>query len=84
MKTSVWALRMYGVPKEHIEWFKMDHKAESHVHCSTGFTKKFQIKVGVHQSSVHSPLLLIIVMDAITRSVKKPALWTLHIAATYS
>ncbi|VDO66763.1 unnamed protein product [Heligmosomoides polygyrus] len=38
---------------------------------------EFPISVGVHQGSALSPLLFVIVMDAITRDLQKPVPWTL-------
>ena len=41
--------------------------AQSHVHVGEGYNEEFEVKVGVHQGSVLSPLLFIIVLEAITR-----------------
>ena len=45
------------------------------VRCGAGGTKQFEIKVGVHQGSCLSPLLFIIVMDAISEAVRRPVPW---------
>ena len=41
--------------------------ARSRVHVGEGFSKEFEVKVGVHQGSVLSPLLFIIVLEALSR-----------------
>ncbi|VDO66687.1 unnamed protein product [Heligmosomoides polygyrus] len=38
---------------------------------------EFPISAGVHQGSALFPLLFVVVMDAITRDLQKPVLWTL-------
>ncbi|VDO85254.1 unnamed protein product [Heligmosomoides polygyrus] len=38
---------------------------------------EFPIFVGVHQGSALSPLLFVVVMDAISRDLQRPAPWTL-------
>ena len=41
--------------------------ARSRVCVDEGFSKEFEVKVGVHQGSVLSPLLFIIVLEALSR-----------------
>ena len=41
-------------------------KAWSHVHVGEGYSEEFEVKVGVHQGSVLSPLLFIIVLEALS------------------
>ena len=41
--------------------------ARSRVRVGEGFSKEFEVKVGVHQGSVLSPLLFIIVLEALSR-----------------
>ena len=38
--------------------------ARSRVRAGEGFSKEFEVKVGVHQRSVLSPMLFIIVLEA--------------------
>ena len=38
--------------------------ALSHVHVGEGYSEEFEVKVGVHQGSVFSPLLFITVLEA--------------------
>ena len=35
-----------------------------------GYSTEFEVKVGVHQGSVLSPLLFVAVMEVVTRGVK--------------
>ena len=45
--------------------------ARSRVHVGEGFSQEFEVKIGVHQGSVLSPLLLIIVLEAFTACILK-------------
>ena len=63
-----WALRKLGVE----EWIvrlvqAMYANAQSQVHVGESFNKEFEVKVGVHEGSVFSLLLFIIVLEALSR-----------------
>ncbi|VDO19488.1 unnamed protein product [Heligmosomoides polygyrus] len=75
----IWyALRQHNVPKELIEWVRMLYSCpKGRVQAAAGTSVEFPISVGVHQSSALSPLLFVIVMDAITRDFQKSVPWTL-------
>ena len=45
------------------------------VHVGEGFSQEFEVKVGVHQGSVLSPLLFIIVLEALSREVRAVVPW---------
>ena len=67
-KVIWWALRKLGVE----EWIvrlvqRMYANAQSWVHVGKGFSQEFEVEVGVHQGSVLSPLLFIIVLEALSR-----------------
>ena len=49
--------------------------AHSRVRVSEGFSKEFEVKVGVHQGSVLSPLLLIIVLEALSHEFRAGVPW---------
>ena len=73
-----WALRKAGVD----EWLvrtvmSMYNEVWSIVRTEQGESEPFEIKVGLHQGSVLSPLLFIIVMDQVTRDVKEGLPWEL-------
>ena len=62
------ALRVVGVP----EWLvkvvqAMYVGARSRTHVKSSFSEVFEVKVAVHQGSTLSPLLFIIVVEALTR-----------------
>ena len=63
-KVIWWALRKLGVD----EWIVplvqgMYSNARSCVHVGEGYGEEFEVKVGVHQGSVLSPLLFIMVLE---------------------
>ena len=41
------------------------------IKLKNGASERFQVKVGAHQGSGHSPLLFIIVLEALTRKCRK-------------
>ena len=45
-------------------------KARSRVRVDEGYSKEFEVKVGVHHESVLSPLLFIIVLEALSREFR--------------
>ena len=63
-KVIWWALRKLGVE----EWIVqgMYAYARSRVRVGEGYSEEFEVKVGVHQGSVHSPLRFIIVLEALS------------------
>ncbi|VDP57400.1 unnamed protein product [Heligmosomoides polygyrus] len=65
----IWySLRQHNVPEELIEWVRMLYSCpKSRVQAAAGTSMEFPISVGVHQGSALSPLLFVVVMDAITR-----------------
>ena len=40
--------------------------AQSRVYVGEGYSEEFEVKVGVHQGSIHSPQLVIIVLEALS------------------
>ena len=49
--------------------------AWSRVHVGKGYSEEFEVKVGVHQGSVLSPLLFIIVLEALSREFRSGVPW---------
>ena len=49
--------------------------ARSRVHVSEGYSEEFKVKIGVHQRSVLSPLLFIIVLEALSREFHSGVPW---------
>ena len=73
-----WALRMSGVE----EWLvnavmALYQDARTVVRTDMGDTGDFKVGVGVHQGSVLSPLLFVVVMDVVTREAREGLPWEL-------
>ena len=49
--------------------------ARSRVRVGEGYSEEFEVKVGVHQGSVLSPLLFIIVLEALSREFRSGIPW---------
>ena len=66
-KVIWWALRKLGVDEWIVRLVQgMYSNARSHVCVGEGYSEEFEVKVGVHQGSVLSPLLFIIVLEALS------------------
>ena len=73
-----WTLRQLGVE----EWLvqtvmTMYERARIVVRTKQGYSTEFEVKVGVHQGSVLSPLLFVAVMEVVTLGVKEELPWEL-------
>ena len=73
-----WALRKFGVE----EWMVvtvmiMYDEVRTVVRTKYGNSRELEVKVGVHQGSVLSPLLFVTVMDALTERVRQGLPWDL-------
>jgi Reverse transcriptase (RNA-dependent DNA polymerase) len=67
-----WALKRAGVEEWVVEVIKsMYAGATTAVQMKNGASQEFELKVGVHQGSVLSPLLFIIVMEALASKFKQ-------------
>ena len=53
----------------------MYSNARSRVPIGEGYSEEFEVKVDVHQGSVLSPLLLIIVLEALSREFRSGVPW---------
>jgi hypothetical protein len=73
-----WALRQLGVGEEYIAVIKaMYAGAMTSVKVMGGESKGFEVKVGVHQGSILSPLLFIMVVEALSRRFRGSLPWEL-------
>ena len=75
-KVIWWALRKLGVEEWIVRLVQgMYANAQSRVHVGEGYSEEFEVKVGVHQGSVLSPLLFIIVLEALSREFLSGVPW---------
>ena len=73
-----WAMRKVGVEEWIIDIVKaMYSNSKSRVRVNGSYSDQFDVRVGVHQGSVLSPLLFIIVMEAISREFHTGCPWEL-------
>ena len=73
-KVIWWALRKLGVEEWIVQLVQgMYANAQSRVCVGEGFSEEFEVKVGVHQGSVLSPLL--IVLEALSREFRSGVPW---------
>ena len=76
-----WAMRKLGVQEWLIRWVQSLYRgARSSVRIGDTYSKEFQVKVGVHQGSVLSPLLFIMVLEALSREFRTGCPWELFYA----
>ena len=71
-KVMEWAMRKKG-SSEVIVWAVMSlyNGAKTRVRVGSAYSEEFEVKVGVHQGSVLSPLLFAIVVDVITENARR-------------
>ena len=75
-KVTWWAQRKLGAEEWIVRLVQgMYANARSRVPVGEGFSKEFEVKVGVHQGSVLSPLLFIIVLEALSREFRAGVPW---------
>ena len=77
-KALWWALRSLGVEEwvvRFIQGMYMDVK--SRVRVNSQYSKEFGVGVGVHQGSALSPLLFILVLEALSRQFRTGVPWEL-------
>ena len=77
-KVIWWAMRSLGVS----EWIVQTVQAmydtpKSRVRLNGNFSEIFNVNVGVHQGSVQSPLLFIMVIEALSRELRTGCPWEL-------
>ena len=80
-KVLWWAMRSLGID----EWIvrlvqAMYSNARSRVRVGDSYSEEFDVTVGVHQGSVLSPLLFIIVLEALSRDFRVGVPWELFFA----
>ena len=71
-----WAQRYLGVDEWIVSVIRaMYEDATTKMKLHGRESKAFSVRVGVHQGSVLSPLLFIIVLEALSREFRKVCLW---------
>ena len=81
-REEVWhCLRMADVPEPYIRVVQdMYDGSKTMVRCAVGTTKAFSVQVGLHQGSALSPFLFTVVMDQLTKGIRREAPWTMMFA----
>ena len=75
-KVIWWALRKLGVEEWLVRLVQgMYTNVGGRVRVGDGYSDEFGVKVGVHQGSVLSPLLFIIVLEALSREFRSGVPW---------
>ena len=73
-----WAMRKLGIDKWLVRLVQSMYKdVRSRVRVCGGYTEEFGVGVGAHQGSVLSPLLFIIVLEALFREFRTGCPWEL-------
>ena len=73
-----WAMRKLGIDEWLVRLVQSMYKdVRSRVRVGDGYSKEFGVGVGVHQGSVLSPLLFIIVLEALSREFHTGCPWEL-------
>ena len=73
-----WAMRKLGIDEWLVHLVQSMYKdVRSRVRVGDGYSKEFGVGVGVHQGSVLSPLLFIIVLEALSREFCTGCPWEL-------
>ena len=69
-------MRQAGVPECYVESIQdMYEGARTSVRSAAGLTEDFEVRVGLCQGSALSPFLFPIIMDVLTKDVRKEAPW---------
>ena len=75
-KVIWWAMRKLGVEEWILKLVQgMYENVRSRVRVGEGLSDEFEVKVGVHQGSVLSPLLFIIVLEALSKEFRAGEPW---------
>ena len=73
-----WAVRKLGIDEWLVRLVQSMYKdVRSRVRVGDGYSEEFGVGVGVHQGSVLSPLLFIIVLEALSREFRTGCPWEL-------
>lgn len=71
-KVMEWAMRKRGIPEAMVRAvMSLYEGAKTRVRVGSELSEEFEVKVGVHQGSVLSPLVFAIVIDVVTESARE-------------
>ena len=74
-----WAMRKLGIDEWLVRLVQSMYKdVKSRVRVGNGYSEEFGVGVGVHQGSVLSPLLFILVLEALSREFRTGCPWELQ------
>ena len=77
-KVIWWAMRKLGIEEWIVRFVQaMYNITRSRVRVNNTYSDEFGVKVGVHQGSVLSPLLFVIVLEALSREFRTGTPWEL-------
>ena len=81
-RDELWeCMRQAGVPECYVESIQdMYEGARTSVKSAARLTEEFEAKVGLHQGSALSPFIFAIIMDMLTKDVRKDAPWDMMFA----
>ena len=75
-KVIWWAMRKLGIEEWIVRFVQaMYNNTRSRVRVNNTYSDEFGVKVGVHQGSVLSPLLFVIVLEALSREFRTGTTW---------
>ena len=76
-----WSMRSVGIDEWVVSLVQSMYKnARSKVRVGDSYSEEFEVSVGVHQGSVLSPLLFIIVLEALSRDIRVGVPWEMFFA----
>ncbi|XP_002731282.2 uncharacterized protein LOC100366586, partial [Saccoglossus kowalevskii] len=71
-KVMEWAMRKRGIPEAMVRAvMSLYEGAKTRVRVGSELSEEFEVKVGVHQGSVLSPLIFAVVIDVVTESARE-------------
>jgi len=80
-KVIEWASRRKGIPERMVVAVTASYvNSTTRIKTMAGISEEFNIFVGVHQGSVLSQLIFIIVMDELTKEIRNEVPWELMFA----